>query len=1302
MKSFILIEKLKLIALCILLFSGSYLTAQTDPDFEWVKNIGGSGYESIEDIASDASGNVYVIGSFENTIQIGSTSLVSSGSYDIFFAKFDQNGNPLFAISAGGPEYDIGHSISIDNNGDILVAGIFSGTASFGGSNLVSRGVYDIFIGKYSSTGALLWIDRAGGQGYDFVSEITSDNQNNIFITGTFEFSAIFDTISVSGGELTSIYLAKYNSQGKAQWVRTGTNSFYSVGSYGVATSSTNDVYITGSFESSIEFSGAVLTGQNGSDMFVNKYNSNGTLIWAIPVTGMSYYERGRDVFVGEDDMVYVTGSFGETVQFGNFTLNSSSISDIFVVKYTPEGDPVWVTQDAIHQYHHEGYGVAVDRAGNVSVISQIPQEFLSAEVNNVYLSRYNKNGQKIWGLICGGEDNDSPGKISIDINGDIIACGTFYESGTFGSHILNGNGYYDGFFGKIPAPHFSVTNNTIDFGNVAVGGTRNLNLIIHNTAKTTLHFYNTLISGNDASVFSLSQPPVSIEPLDSVTLSLGFSPLTSGIKSAHILFESDSPFSPDTVFLTGSAGSVTIMLSTSLLDFGSVDTSGTAVRTVTVTNVGSSPATILLPLILGLNQGDFSVNNVQTFPDTLQPQQTKNINITFSPGALGIRSAQLQVLSNAASSPDLVSLQGTGTAAAAIISLSTSLLDFGTVDINNFSERILTITNTGSLQTVIDAASILPTGNTDFSIVTPNFPVTLLPEAVANVTIRFTPTTVGGKLAQLRIISNAISSPDLVELEGNAVMGIVVNLPPSPQLGQTINLIVSPPQGFTATGGQIFFRQAGEQLYSNSALTLQDTSYITSISPQFSTIKGIEFYIEFTDGESLVTYPTSNAASQPAVLQINVPVFPFQGVIPNAEYRMVSIPLSINNPDILSVFGDDYGQYDSTLWRVFRWNSIQNNYDEFPNIASGLTPGNAFWLVHRQGTSFDIDNAVSVQTSNDFIINLPANSWTQLGNPFAFSVDWTMIEGSSLVNLPIRWDPDTADYVLNQTILEPWDGYWVRNPLNQVVTLNIPPIRSAIEKQIPKYVTFGSGEFVVQVKTRVEGSRYIDNQNYVGMINDKKNIYAANLPEPPPITNDIRLSIVEDNKYLAQKTLSVNTEGSSWDLQLSTSHRNKNIQVNFDCLNTLPDGFKIYLLDVDRQIAIPIHNNLAVIKIADGDRINLKLIIGTQNFAENNSENISLTPTEYVLDQNYPNPFNPSTNISYYLKEKSTVTLEVYDILGNRITTLIDSKQQNSGSHSVVWNGVNTNGVSVSSGVYIYKLRANEFAASRKMILLK
>ena len=95
------------------------------------------------------------------------------------------------------------------------------------------------------------------------------------------------------------------------------------------------------------------------------------------------------------------------------------------------------------------------------------------------------------------------------------------------------------------------------------------------------------------------------------------------------------------------------------------------------------------------------------------------------------------------------------------------------------------------------------------------------------------------------------------------------------------------------------------------------------------------------------------------------------------------------------------------------------------------------------------------------------------------------------------------------------------------------------------------------------------------------------------------------------------------------------------------------------------------------------------------------LIPSEFSLSQNYPNPFNMSTSIEYGLPEQCHVLITVYNILGQRVSTLIDGIEP-AGLHQVEWNGTNSYGNTVASGVYIYRIVASSYVKSKKMILVK
>ena len=93
--------------------------------------------------------------------------------------------------------------------------------------------------------------------------------------------------------------------------------------------------------------------------------------------------------------------------------------------------------------------------------------------------------------------------------------------------------------------------------------------------------------------------------------------------------------------------------------------------------------------------------------------------------------------------------------------------------------------------------------------------------------------------------------------------------------------------------------------------------------------------------------------------------------------------------------------------------------------------------------------------------------------------------------------------------------------------------------------------------------------------------------------------------------------------------------------------------------------------------------------------------PGVFALHQNYPNPFNPVTTIRYDVPEQSHVTMDIYNLLGQRVATLVNGIQE-PGYHAIMWNGTNMHGAAMSSGMYFYHIQAGDFRAVKKLILVK
>jgi hypothetical protein len=172
-------------------------------NFLWAKSFGSSQSDSVNSFFLDVFGNIYISGSFQNTMDAdpGNTvsMLNSTGGSDIFIQKLDYNGNFLWANSIGGVNDDQINSIYVDDLENIYVTGYFQDTVDFdpGSSvaNLYSLGGSDCFIQKLSSDGSFLWAYSFGGKGQDFGTSLSVDGTNNIYSVGYFE-----DTINLDPG----------------------------------------------------------------------------------------------------------------------------------------------------------------------------------------------------------------------------------------------------------------------------------------------------------------------------------------------------------------------------------------------------------------------------------------------------------------------------------------------------------------------------------------------------------------------------------------------------------------------------------------------------------------------------------------------------------------------------------------------------------------------------------------------------------------------------------------------------------------------------------------------------------------------------------------------------------------------------------------------------------------------------------------------------------------------------------------------------------------------------------------------
>ena len=183
----------------------------------WAIQAGGLHGDKGYEIKSDSTGNLFVTGYYKELATFGSLTLTGYGAGDIFIAKLDNLGNWIWVTAANGNGFNYGKAISIDEYENCYIIGGFEETASFDSISINSSGSSDIFVAKINSIGSWLWAINAGGTEYDGGSAIVFDESNNIYVTGWFKETANFGSFSFISYGNRDIFVAKLDDNTLAE-----------------------------------------------------------------------------------------------------------------------------------------------------------------------------------------------------------------------------------------------------------------------------------------------------------------------------------------------------------------------------------------------------------------------------------------------------------------------------------------------------------------------------------------------------------------------------------------------------------------------------------------------------------------------------------------------------------------------------------------------------------------------------------------------------------------------------------------------------------------------------------------------------------------------------------------------------------------------------------------------------------------------------------------------------------------------------------------------------------------------------
>jgi hypothetical protein len=301
---------------------------------------GSTGQDRGEKLAIDTSGSTYVTGFFNDTIDFGTVDLTSAGMSDLFVTKYGIDGSVSWTRSYGDAGRDWGTSIAVTTDGDVVVAGRFTGDLSFGGDVLTAVNE-DVFIAMLDSDGTPLRAFNYGGTSADAAEDVAADASGGFAVTGQLSGAASFGgpDLAYAGGN--DGFVARYDSMGRHLWSR-GFGGPMGDQGYGVAIDSCDRTVVTGIFHGTADFGGDPLTSDGDMDAFIASYDETGAHSWSVRFGGTGR-DEAREIAIDDEGNIFVVGFFSDEVTFGPGDTVTADDVDAYVISFDRWGNYRWV-----------------------------------------------------------------------------------------------------------------------------------------------------------------------------------------------------------------------------------------------------------------------------------------------------------------------------------------------------------------------------------------------------------------------------------------------------------------------------------------------------------------------------------------------------------------------------------------------------------------------------------------------------------------------------------------------------------------------------------------------------------------------------------------------------------------------------------------------------------------------------------------------------------------------------------------------------------------------------------------------
>ncbi len=468
------------------------LKTNSDGDPLWGVSIESPEQGIIAAVDLDPDGNIYVTGSFQktgatfNSTNGESISLSSIGYRDLFIAKYNSEGELLWAEHAGADFdmicYTYSHNIAVDDQGNAFITGQFWKQLEIGDNHFVAENYGDIFVAKYSTAGEVLWANKLNCSYHGRARQITVDNEGNVFVAGLFEEEHITfpDTT----------FYATWPEEEKTSNANSSNNNYPEERQYNYQEIKKTENEATGKSNSDKDIFIPIV-----EDCFLAKYNSDGEYVWARHISG-TQDEQPWAITTDDIGNIYLGINWMDNITIGEYTYEAAmggadiTYYDFSIAKFNNDGTAEWVLHEAADTPYAWINDISVDNAGRIFASGKYfafatlgGDMYLEGPNINGFVAAYNINGEILDAITINGTDYSSP-DVSIAsisaLHGKQVIGGNFSPDVIIDEELYESEGYRDFFIAEITMDVPFIANNNPGPTDISTSIVENYNVSVY------------------------------------------------------------------------------------------------------------------------------------------------------------------------------------------------------------------------------------------------------------------------------------------------------------------------------------------------------------------------------------------------------------------------------------------------------------------------------------------------------------------------------------------------------------------------------------------------------------------------------------------------------------------------------------------------------------------------------------------------------------------------------------------------------------------------------------------------------